>query len=219
MPVPTEQQLKDYTAQVYRNCPYSDKLLTASPHPTKTAIPTKVGDPSPIKYVIYIIMENRTYDQVFGDVKKGNGDPALVMFGEQVTPNRHKLANEFVLLDNLYCNGHVSRDGHPWSTMAYNTDYIARDWSLTYSQAEGRSPTTTVNGWSTPRPATSGTRPPGPASATATTAKAADGSAAGDGLARMEAGDPGLVGHICPDYGVKVRNGARSATPTGSRSS
>ena len=59
------------------------------------------------------------------------------MFGEQVTPNRHKLANEFVLLDNLYCNGHVSRDGHPWSTMAYNTDYIARDWSLTYSQRKG----------------------------------------------------------------------------------
>jgi YVTN family beta-propeller protein len=128
VPIPNEQQLKEYTAQVYRNCPYSDQLLTASPYPRKTAIPTKIGDPSPIKYVIYVIMENRTYDQVFGDVKKGNGDPALVMFGEQITPNRHKLANEFVLLDNLYCNGHVSRDGHPWSTMAYNTDYIARDW-------------------------------------------------------------------------------------------
>ena len=59
------------------------------------------------------------------------------MFGEEVTPNHHKLANEFVLLDNLYCNGHVSADGHPWSTMAYNTDYIARNWALTYSQAAG----------------------------------------------------------------------------------
>jgi phospholipase C len=59
----------------------------------------------PIKYVIYIIKENRTYDQVFGDMKEGNGDPSLVMFGEKITPNHHKLAREFVLLDNLYCNG------------------------------------------------------------------------------------------------------------------
>ncbi|HZY83233.1 MAG TPA: hypothetical protein VFE78_00265, partial [Gemmataceae bacterium] len=137
VPVPDEKQLAQYTATVYRNCPYSDKLLTAAPHPIKTAIPTKVGAPSPIKYVIYIIKENRTYDQVFGDVKKGNGDPSLVMFGEDVTPNHYKLAREFVLLDNLYCNGQVSRDGHPWSTMAYHTDYIARDWHLTYSRRAG----------------------------------------------------------------------------------
>ena len=100
-------------------------------------IPEKVGDPCPIKHVIYIIKENRTYDQVFGDMKEGNGDPALVMFGEQVTPNHHKLAREFVLLDNLYCNGQVSQDGHPWSTMAYNTDYVGRDWHLTYSGRKG----------------------------------------------------------------------------------
>ncbi len=87
--------------------------------------------------MIYIIKENRTYDQVFGDIPRGNGDPSLVMFGEEVTPNHHKLANEYVLLDNLYCNGHVSKDGHPWSTMAYNTDYIARDWALTYSGRRG----------------------------------------------------------------------------------
>ena len=97
-----------YTAQVYKNCPYSDKLLSGTPDVRKTAIPTEGRRPSPIKYVIYIIKENRTYDQVFGDVKKGNGDPALVMFGEKVTPNHHKLAEEFVLLDNLYCNGQVS---------------------------------------------------------------------------------------------------------------
>ena len=87
--------------------------------------------------MIYIIKENRTYDQVFGDLPRGNGDPSLVMFGREVTPNHHKLAEEFVLLDNLYCNGHVSADGHPWSTMAYNTDYIARDWALTYSGRAG----------------------------------------------------------------------------------
>ena len=68
---------------------------------------------------------------------RGNGDPSLVMFGREVSPNHHKLAEEFVLLDNLYCNGHVSADGHPWSTMAYNTDYIARNWALTYSGRAG----------------------------------------------------------------------------------
>jgi phospholipase C len=202
VPIPSEQQLKDYTAQVYRNCPYSDKLLTASPHPTKSAIPTKVGDPSPIKYVIYIIMENRTYDQVFGDISKGNGDPALVMFGEQITPNRHKLANEFVVLDNLYCNGHVSRDGHPWSTMAYNTDYVARDWSLTYSKRKG------VAGDDDERlvNAPSGYIWDAAARAGISYRNYGEGGrrvSTGTGLARVEAASPGLVGHICPDFGVK----------------
>src|SRR5262249_9794305 len=146
VPLPDEeefdQQLKDYTAQVYRNCPYSDEQLTAAPHPVKTAIPTRVGDPSPIKHVIYIIKENRTYDQVFGDLAdgpnpRGNGDPALCMFPRKITPNHHKLAEEFVLLDNLYCNGPVSADGHPWSTSAYHTDSIPRDWHLTYSKRKG----------------------------------------------------------------------------------
>jgi YVTN family beta-propeller protein len=137
VPIPDEKQLEAYTATTYRNCPYSDKILTNVPYPVKTAIPNRVGDQSPIEYVIYVIKENRTYDQVFGDMPQGNGDPSLVMFGEKVTPNHHKLAREFVLLDNLYCNGHVSRDGHPWSTMAYNTDYIARDWALTYSRGVG----------------------------------------------------------------------------------
>ena len=137
--MPDEKQLADYTATVYRNCPYSDKLLSAAaPTAEHTAIPTKPGDPSPIKYVIYIIKENRTYDQVFGDIKEGNGDPALVMFGREVTPNHHKLAEEFVLLDNLYCNGQVSRDGHPWSTMAYNTDYIGPRLAPDLLQAQGR---------------------------------------------------------------------------------
>src|SRR5262249_12587968 len=104
-----EKAWKDLTAMVYRNCPYSDAQLTAAPSPGKTAIPAKVGEPSPIKYVIYIIKENRTFDQVFGDMGKGNGDKSLTMFGEEVTPNHHKLASEFVLLDNLYCNGQVSR--------------------------------------------------------------------------------------------------------------
>jgi YVTN family beta-propeller protein len=206
VPIPTEDQLKDYTARVYRNCPYSDQLLTASPHAEKTAIPAKVGDPSPIKYVIYVIMENRTYDQVFGDMPKGNGDPSLVMFGEKVTPNRHKLASEFVLLDNLYCNGHVSRDGHPWSTMAYNTDYVARDWSLTYSRRKGvakDSDERLVNApagyiWDAAARAGVSYRNYGEGGRRVST---------GAGLARIEAGNPGLVGHICPEYGVKSKVG------------
>ncbi len=73
-----------------------------APSSRKTAVPTKVGESSPIKHVLYIIKENRTYDQVFSDIPRGNGDPSLLMFGEEITPNHHKLANEFVLLDNLY---------------------------------------------------------------------------------------------------------------------
>src|SRR5207253_10012981 len=95
------------------------------------------GDASPLTFVIYSSRENRTYDHVFGARPEGKGDPSLVMFGAPVTPNAHKLARTFVLLDNLYCNGQVSRDGHPWSTMAYHTDYIGRDWHLTYSRRAG----------------------------------------------------------------------------------
>jgi YVTN family beta-propeller protein len=206
VPVPTEKQLIDYTATVYRNCPYSDKLLSAAPYPRKTAIPTRVGDPSPIKYVIYIIRENRTYDQVFGDMKSGNGDPSLVMFGEEITPNAHKLAREFVLLDNLYCNGQVSRDGHPWSTMAYHTDYIARDWHLTYSRRAGvkddeegnlsKGPSGYL--WDACARAGLGYRSYG---------EYGKRVSQDDGSFKMDAAVPGLVGHICPDYGVAKKKG------------
>jgi YVTN family beta-propeller protein len=207
IPVPDEKQLADYTKMVYRNCPYSNELLSAAPSPRPTAIPAKVGAPSPIKYVIYIIRENRTYDQVFGDIREGNGDPSLVMFGEQVTPNAHKLAREFVLLDNLYCNGQVSRDGHPWSTMAYGTDYIGRDWHLTYSKRLG------VNDDA------EGNLSKGP-SGYLWDACARHGLSyrsygeygrrvsQKDGDFKMEAAVPGLVGHICPDFGVpKAKSG------------
>jgi YVTN family beta-propeller protein len=206
--VPNDEQLAAYTETVYRNCPYSDKLLSQAPHPRKTAIPTRVGDPSPIKHVIYIIKENRTFDQVFGDIGRGNCDPSLVMFGEQVTPNHHKLANEFVLLDNLYCNGHVSADGHPWSTMAYNTDYIARNWALTYSTRAGidddddgdltNAPSGYLwdacarNGLSYRNYGEYGGRVSQP-----------------DGSFRMEGRVPGLVGHMCPTYGLSKKRGQK----------
>ena len=99
---------------------------------TDNPIPHKVGDASPIKHCIYIIKENRTYDQVFGDMKEGNGDADLCLFGEKVTPNHHKLARQFVLLDNFYVDGEVSADGHQWSMGAYATDFVEKVWPLTY---------------------------------------------------------------------------------------
>ena len=78
-------------------------------------IPQRVGVSSEIKHVIYIIKENRTYDQEFGDLPHANGDPELTIFGEKITPNQHALAKEYVALDNLYCDGEVSMDGHSWS--------------------------------------------------------------------------------------------------------
>ncbi len=83
--------------------------------------------------MIYIIKENRTYDQVFGDIKEGNGDPSLTLLGEEVTPNLHALVREFVLLDNFYCDAEVSADGHNWSMGAYATDYVEKTWPSQYS--------------------------------------------------------------------------------------
>jgi phospholipase C len=97
----------------------------------------KVGEPSPIKYVFYVIKENRTYDQVLGDMKEGNGDPFLVLFGEKVTPNQHALAREFVLLDNFYVDAEVSADGHSWTMGAYATDFIEKHWPAQYSNRGG----------------------------------------------------------------------------------
>ena len=97
-------------------------------------MPQTVGAGSPIKHVIYIIKENRTYDQVFGDIEKGNGDPRITVFGRQVTPNQHVLAEQFVLFDNLYCDAEVSVDGHEWSGAAYATDYTEKYWPPRYGR-------------------------------------------------------------------------------------
>ncbi len=204
--IPDEEKLKAYTQQVYENCPYSDSLLSAVPSSEKTAIPQKVGDESPIKYVIYVIKENRTYDQVFGDLAaganpKGNGDPSLCMFPRKVTPNHHKLAEEFVLLDNVYCNGQVSTDGHPWSTMAYNTDHIARNWHIAYSKRLGvedddeghlsNAPSGYL--WDACLRAGVSYR----------SYKEYGGRVSDDsGNVRMEGRVPGLIGHMCPNFGV-----------------
>jgi len=131
---PDAGRLSTYTKQVYDNSLYRDTQLETSGTAATTVIPAKVGEGSPIKYVLFIMKENRTYDQVFGDLKQGNGDPSLTLFGRDVTPNQHALAEQFVLLDNLYCSGEVSQDGQPWTTSAYATDFTQRAWTLSYSK-------------------------------------------------------------------------------------
>ncbi len=139
LPSPTEQVA--HTRNAYACSPLrSDMSPVLSPIRRPTAqqeqgtnpIPTKLGDPSPIEHCIYIVKENRTYDQVFGDMPNGNGDPNLCIFGENVTPNHHKLAREFVLLDNFYVDGEVSADGHQWTMGAYASDYVEKSWPLVY---------------------------------------------------------------------------------------
>ena len=141
---PTEQLLGLYSKAVYANTPYSkEKEMQATGEPGNP-IPMKVGDPSPIKYVFYIVKENRTYDQVLSDVVGGNGDTSLLLFGEKITPNQHALVKEFVLLDNFYVDGEVSADGHNWTFGAYATDYLEKNWPTSYGgrggdyDAEGR---------------------------------------------------------------------------------
>ncbi|HMK24697.1 MAG TPA: bifunctional YncE family protein/alkaline phosphatase family protein [Chitinophagaceae bacterium] len=134
---PTEKQLGIYSQAVYHNTPYNKEKEQVSKGELNNPIPMKVGDASPIKHVFYIIKENRTYDQVLGDIKEGNGDPSLVLFGEKITPNLHKLVKEFVLLDNFYCDGEVSSDGHEWSMGAYATDYLEKTWPTGYGGRGG----------------------------------------------------------------------------------
>ncbi len=134
---PGESQLGIYSRAVYQNTPYNKEREKASKGEMNNPVPMKVGDASPIKYVFYLIKENRTYDQVLGDMKEGNGDPSLVLFGEKITPNLHKLAREFVLLDNFYCDGEVSADGHAWSMGAYATDYLEKTWPTSYGGRGG----------------------------------------------------------------------------------
>jgi YVTN family beta-propeller protein len=116
----TDDQLAQWTQQAFANSAYRDDKLDA---------PNRLPH---IEHVIYIVKENRTYDQVLGDMKEGNGDPSLVLFGENISPNHHKLAREFVLLDNFYVNSDVSADGHNWSTAAIAPDYDQKMWPNKY---------------------------------------------------------------------------------------
>jgi len=138
--VPNTEQLALYSKAVYNNTPYNKKTELISEGMNGNPVPMKVGDSSPIKYIFYIIKENRTYDQVLGDIPEGNGDPKLVLFGENITPNQHALAREFVLLDNFYVNGEVSADGHNWTMGAYATDFLEKNWPTSYGGRGGEYP-------------------------------------------------------------------------------
>ena len=126
-----ETRMKQHTARALQCLPpvapgAPDADLAGHP------IPRQPGGASPIQYVLYILKENRTYDQVLGDLERGNGDPSLCLFPESVTPNHHALAREFVLLDNFYVESEVSADGHEWSVGAYATDFVEKTWPLSY---------------------------------------------------------------------------------------
>jgi YVTN family beta-propeller protein len=138
MKLPTPEQMVKHTQTAHSCSPLRDQnAVRAEGRAADNPIPAKIGEQSPIKYCLYIVKENRTYDQVFGDLAAGpnpigNGEPELCLFPESVTPNHHKLAKQFVLLDNFYVDGEVSADGHEWTMGAYATDFTEKSWPLSY---------------------------------------------------------------------------------------
>jgi YVTN family beta-propeller protein len=140
VPVPNNGQLNKMTNQVFENNHWdlTQNIQSAgggNPNAKPVAVPEKIGDPSLIKHVFLIIRENRTYDQVLGDVKTGNGDPSLAVFGANVTPNAHELVQRFPLLDNFYDPSRQSADGHQWiaeGMAPYADDIQSPDWVRSY---------------------------------------------------------------------------------------
>lgn len=132
VPVPASRELTRFTEIALRNMRYGllqEAKLPPRPGQPPRPVPERVGEPSVFKHVVYIIKENRTYDQVLGDIKEGNGEPSLCVFGEKITPNQHKLVRDFVLLDNTYCSGILSADGHQWADTGITTDYMERSFA------------------------------------------------------------------------------------------
>jgi YVTN family beta-propeller protein len=132
VPVPPAKELAAFTRTALANLRYP--LLAQARLPARTGqparpVPERAGEPGVFQHVIYIIKENRTYDQILGDVKEGDGDADLCAFGGRVTPNQHKLVHDFVLLDNTYCSGILSADGHQWTDSALATDYLERSFA------------------------------------------------------------------------------------------
>ena len=132
VPIPQSQELPSLTCTVLEN--YRHPLLEearqpARPNQPSRPIPQRVGEPSVFEHVVYIIKENRTYDQVLGDIPTGNGNPSLCIFGAEITPNQHNMVRQFVLLDNMYCSGILSADGHQWADSAFATDYMEKSFA------------------------------------------------------------------------------------------
>jgi len=134
---PDSKEMARYSQQVYANTPYNKEKEKIAEGEAGNPVPTKAGGNSPIRHVFYIIKENRTYDQVLADMPGGNGDTSLLLFGRNVTPNEHALAEQFVLLDNFYVDAEVSADGHNWSTAAYANDFIEKTWPTNYGNRGG----------------------------------------------------------------------------------
>jgi DNA-binding beta-propeller fold protein YncE len=130
--VPNQEQLALLSEQAAKNMRRSairEASLPARANQPARPIPERIGEPSTIEHVVYIIKENRTYDQVLGDIERGNGDKGLCIFGREITPNQHRIAEQFVLLDNTYCCGILSADGHQWSTSALSTAYLEKSFA------------------------------------------------------------------------------------------
>lgn len=140
--LPNETQLKDYTQRVNQlNLSFRQQISKLLPRKNiaPKPIPERIGEPSVFKHVLYIIKENRTYDQVLGDMKEGDGAKSLCIYGHQVTPNQHQLAKNFLLLDNYYASGKCSAEGHQWTDAAMVTDYIeksVRSWFRSYPHVQ-----------------------------------------------------------------------------------
>ncbi|BCM89014.1 hypothetical protein IAD21_00856 [Abditibacteriota bacterium] len=130
--LPDAAQMGRFTRAVLENA--RQETISAARLPARASqpprpVPERVGEPSTIQHVVYIVKENRTYDQVLGDIKEGNGDATGCIFGADVTPNQHKMVREFTLLDNTYCSGVLSADGHQWADSAFATDYMERSFA------------------------------------------------------------------------------------------
>jgi len=126
---PDKKELQAYTRRALAGMRYpllKQAAMPARPGQPACPVPERIGEPSVFKHVVYLIKENRTYDQVLGDANPGNGDPEFCIFGQEITPNQHKFTRDFVLLDNTYCCGILSADGHEWATTALATDYMEK---------------------------------------------------------------------------------------------
>lgn len=138
IPFPAESRLAAYSQQVYANTPLQKNRQQHTPD-----LPGIIGKrhtgkrSSKIRHVFYIVRENRTYDQVFGDLLQGNGDSSLCLFPRHITPNAHALVEQFTLFDNFYTDAEVSADGHNWSMAAYATDYVEKLWPTLYGKRGG----------------------------------------------------------------------------------
>ncbi len=144
--LPTPEQLAKYTEQAKADAHVPESLRAwekAQSNQKPLPVPKRIGEPSVFEHVVYVIKENRTYDQVLGDMGKGNSDPKLCIFGKNVSPNHHALADQFVLLDNFYCNGVVSGDGHAWTDEGYASDYWEKSFggfTRIYFQGDATTP-------------------------------------------------------------------------------